>query len=65
MVKTHKNCLICSSDKLFLLERYKSAHLCKCKNCGFIFQNIPSETELNNFYDYYEERLFISITMII
>ena len=66
MVKTHKNCLICSSDKLFLLERYKSAHLCKCKNCGFIFsKNIPSETELNNFYDGYGRADYLSpITMI-
>ena len=53
--------MICSSKDLFLLEKYKSAHLCKCKNCGFVFsENIPSESELNNFYDGYGRADYLS-----
>ena len=61
MVLTNDNCLICSSKKLFLLEKYKSAHLCKCKNCGFVFsKNIPSKIELNNFYEGYSRADYLS-----
>lgn len=61
MVSTHKNCLICYSEELFLLEKYKSAHLCKCKNCGFVFsKKIPSDNDLNNFYDGYGRSDYLS-----
>ena len=61
MVNNHKICLLCSSEELYLLEKYKSAHLCKCRNCGFVFsKKIPSETELNNFYDGYGRADYLS-----
>ena len=61
MVNNHKICLLCSSEKLNVLEKYKSAYLCKCKNCGFVFsKKIPTETELNNFYKGYGRDDYLS-----
>jgi 2-polyprenyl-3-methyl-5-hydroxy-6-metoxy-1,4-benzoquinol methylase len=60
-MKTHNNCLICSSVRLNTLEDYKEAHLCKCKSCGFVFsQQIPTEQELINHYEGYGRNDYLS-----
>ncbi len=61
MGRNHKKCLICSSENLILLEKYKSAHLCKCNSCGFIFsKKIPTEIELEDFYNGYGRADYLS-----
>jgi 2-polyprenyl-3-methyl-5-hydroxy-6-metoxy-1,4-benzoquinol methylase len=44
------------------LKRYKKAHLCQCRDCGFIFsQQIPSPEELVHFYsDAYDVTSYFS-----
>lgn len=61
MSRNHKKCLICFSENLILLEKYKSAHLCKCNSCEFIFsKKIPTEIELKDFYDGYGRADYLS-----
>ena len=58
---THNECLVCSSSKLEILEDYTSAHLCKCKSCGFVFsQQIPTQKELVDHYDGYGRNDYLS-----
>lgn len=49
-----KNCLLCNSNNLVVLEDFKKDHLCKCRDCGFVFaQKIPSMQELLDEYAKY------------
>ena len=62
----HKVCLICGSTKLISLKKYKSAYLCKCKDCEFVFsKKIPSDIELENHYKNYERNDYLSPITII
>lgn len=57
----HTQCLLCNSENLVSLKRYKNSFLCKCKACNFIFsQQIPSQTELIDFYDGYGRNDYLS-----
>lgn len=60
-MKTHNNCLLCSSLELNTLEDYKKAHLCKCKSCDFVFsQQIPTNQELIDHYEGYGRKDYLS-----
>jgi 2-polyprenyl-3-methyl-5-hydroxy-6-metoxy-1,4-benzoquinol methylase len=60
-VKLHFNCLICQSENLTILSGYEKAHLCKCADCNFIFsRKIPTNEELNNYYENYGVNQYIS-----
>ena len=57
----HNECLICKSEKLNLMKDYKTAHLCQCKDCGFVFsKQIPTEIELVNHYNQYSRNDYLS-----
>src|SRR3990170_1098445 len=61
----HHYCLICKSDNLKKIIGYEKAHLCKCKECGFIFsKTIPSIEELQKYYDCYGRNDYLSPTTI-
>lgn len=47
-------CLVCGSDKLKLLPRYKAHHLVRCRKCSFVFSSRrPSQEELDRVYSRY------------
>ena len=57
----HNSCLICSSNSLVLMPGYENAHLCECKNCGFVFsKKIPTESELEEHYQGYGRNDYLS-----
>ena len=57
----HRKCLICQSKSLTTLEDYKTAHLCKCSNCSFVFsKKIPTEKELVSHYNEYSRNDYLS-----
>lgn len=60
--RNHTNCVICNSDQLTVLPRYKDHHLVECQNCHFIFsQDIPTREELNTYYnDNYDRTSYFS-----
>lgn len=54
-------CILCDSDKLIDLDRYKKDFLCKCKNCGFVFsKKRPSNEELSAYYKNYGVTSYLS-----
>lgn len=58
---THLNCLVCNSEALQKMENYESAHLCKCKSCGFVFcRQIPTPQELEEHYEGYGRNDYLS-----
>lgn len=60
-LQIHTECLICKSTKLKSMKDYKIAHLCQCKDCGFVFsQQIPKEIELVNHYNQYTRNDYLS-----
>ena len=59
--KEHESCLVCSGTKLQPLKGYEHAHLCQCKNCGFVFsKRIPTEEELVKHYEGYGRDDYLS-----
>ncbi|NVO03979.1 MAG: class I SAM-dependent methyltransferase [Bacteroidetes bacterium] len=61
MKNTHDKCLICNSNIIKELPRYRSNYLVKCKSCGFVFCNkIPEIDELKNHYNGYPRNTDIS-----
>ena len=57
----HNECLICKSTKLKSMKDYKIAHLCQCKDCGFVFsKQIPKEIELEEHYNGYGRNDYLS-----
>ncbi len=69
MKKYYSQCLICKSDRIFLLRGYERHNLVKCKNCGFVFQRvIPTAEELESHYHIYsydKEQYFSPVTAMI
>lgn len=60
-VNHHSSCLVCASKTLSDLRGYEEAHLCKCRNCGFIFsKQIPTESELIEYYEGYGRNDYLS-----
>lgn len=58
---THAKCLICRSNRLRPLSGYEKDHLCKCRQCGFVFSKaIPSEAELIDHYKGYGRNDYLS-----
>ena len=54
MNKEHKNCLLCNSINLFILNNYEKHQLVKCSVCGFVFMSrIPSLEDLEKHYKTY------------
>ena len=54
-------CILCDSDKLIDLGRYKKDFLCKCKNCGFVFsKKYPTNKELSAYYKNYGTTSYLS-----
>ena len=50
----HKACLVCGSDDLSALNRYRKDHLVKCRSCSFVFSSKkPSDEDLKAFYSNY------------
>lgn len=46
-----RNCVCCSSEKLFCIYSYDSNFLLNCQNCGlYFFSDAPSDKELSNYY---------------
>ncbi|MFT5858101.1 MAG: 2-polyprenyl-3-methyl-5-hydroxy-6-metoxy-1,4-benzoquinol methylase [Flavobacteriaceae bacterium] len=58
----HSACPLCSSKKISNLAKFNGAKLASCISCSFIFsERIPSEVELDAFYDKeYEVTSFLS-----
>jgi len=55
------SCLICNSTRLAILDDYKKDHLCKCRDCGFVFaQKKPGLQELLDEYAKYSRSNVIS-----
>lgn len=56
-----KTCLLCNSSNLVVLDDYKKDHLCKCRDCGFVFaQKKPTLEELLEEYAKYSRNDEIS-----
>lgn len=61
MTSVHSNCLICNSQNIEKLERYRINYLAKCRSCGFVFcEKIPAENELLSYYTNYPRNNFNS-----
>lgn len=57
----HTHCLLCESDKLVELNRFKDKHLVRCNACHFVFsKKIPGAAELAAHYDAYPRGTNIS-----
>jgi 2-polyprenyl-3-methyl-5-hydroxy-6-metoxy-1,4-benzoquinol methylase len=57
----HQLCIICSSERLHDLEKYKKDYLCICSSCGFVFcKRIPSNEELTRYYEGYGRNDYLS-----
>jgi len=55
------NCLLCNSNQLIKLNRYKNAFLVKCRKCDFVLSSkIPSEAELKEHYKNYAPNSVLS-----
>jgi len=61
MSSSFNSCILCSSNNLINLNKYKHAYLTKCKECKFVFSKIrPSEDELIKHYTNYPSNEVIS-----
>ena len=57
----HKECIVCKGKKLRSMKDYQTAHLCQCKDCGFVFsKQIPTENELVEHYNRYSRNDYLS-----
>jgi len=57
----HDACFICGSNTLVAMPRYSRHHLCRCKNCGFVFcRSVPTEEELIAHYKSYGRNDYLS-----
>lgn len=57
----HRKCLVCESERLNKLSKFKRTDLLQCKSCGFVFcEKIPTPSELQEYYSHYGLNQYLS-----
>jgi 2-polyprenyl-3-methyl-5-hydroxy-6-metoxy-1,4-benzoquinol methylase len=61
MEKHHENCIMCHSDTLQRMDKFKMVSLVRCAKCKLVFAHkIPTEAELSAYYSNYGQEHYLS-----